>query len=127
MSLFRLIARSLREHLLSSAITAGSVALAAGLLMAVWAVREEAQSAFTRMDGGFDAVLGARSSKLQLVLNAIFHLEASPANVAWDDYKEIEKDPRILRALPIAMGDNFRGHRVVGTLPELFTRSRPCS
>jgi putative ABC transport system permease protein len=72
------------------------------------------------MNGGFDAVLGARSSKLQLVLNAIFHLEASPANIGWNDYLEIKTNRSVAAAVPIAMGDNYRGFRVVGTLPDFF-------
>jgi putative ABC transport system permease protein len=58
---------------------------------------------------------------LQLVLNAIFHLEASPANIAWSDYQEIQKHPGVTLAVPLAMGDNYRGFRVVGTLPEMLT------
>ena len=123
MSLWRIVLKSLRQHALSTAITSVSIALAAGLLMAVWSVKEQAQATFTRIDGGFDAVLGARSSKLQLVLNAVFHLEASPANIAWDDFLEVQKHPGVELAVPIAMGDNFRGYRVVGTLPEMFTKA----
>jgi putative ABC transport system permease protein len=116
-----MVGKSLRQHALSTAITSFSIALAAGLLMAVWSVRDQARAAFTQIHSGFDAVLGARSSKLQLVLNAVFHLEASPANITWNDYLEIQKHPRVAAAIPIAMGDNFRGYRVVGTLPEMFT------
>lgn len=122
MSLFRLVAQSLREHALSTAITSVSIALAAGLLMAVWAVRDQAQATFTQLNGGFDAVLGARSSKLQLVLNAVFQLEASPANITWADYQEIRNHPGVAEAVPLAMGDNFRGYRVVGTAPELIAK-----
>jgi putative ABC transport system permease protein len=121
MSLWLMALKSLRQHALSTFITAFSIALAAGLLMAVSAVREQAQAAFTRVNSGFDAVLGARSSKLQLVLNAIFHLEASPANITWADYQEIQKHPGVALAVPIAMGDNYRGYRIVGTLPEMLT------
>ena len=78
MTLPLLIYRSLRQHALSTIITAGGIALACGLLMCVWMVKTQSQSAFTQTNTGFDAVLGARGSKLQLVLNAIFHLEASP-------------------------------------------------
>ena len=120
MSPLRLVGQSLRQHALSSVITSASIALAAGLLMAVWAVRDQAQATFTQINGGFDAVLGARSSKLQLVLNAVFHLEASPANITWNDYLEIRKHPGVALAVPMAMGDNFRGYRVVGTLPEML-------
>ena len=122
MSLWRLVGQSLRQHALSTVITSLSIALAAGLLMAVWVVRDQAQATFTQMDSGFDAVLGSRSSKLQLVLNAVFHLEASPANIAWADFEEIQRHPGVAFAVPIAMGDNFRGYRVVGTLPEMLSR-----
>mgnify|MGYP006877647328 CR=1 FL=1 len=43
--------------------------LACGLLMCVWMVKTQSQTAFTQTTTGFDAVLGARGSKLQLVLN----------------------------------------------------------
>jgi putative ABC transport system permease protein len=122
MTIPRLIYRSLRQHALSTLVTAGSIALAAGLLMAVWMVKTQAQRAFTETTTGFDAVLGARGSKLQLVLNAIFHLEASPGNLAWADYEQIAKHPAVKTAIPIAVGDNFQGWRIVGTVPELFTK-----
>jgi putative ABC transport system permease protein len=88
--------------------------------MCVWAVKTQSQSAFTQTTTGFDAVLGARGSKLQLVLNAIFHLEASPGNVAAADFEAIRRHPMIKAAIPIAVGDNLRGYRIVGTAPELF-------
>src|SRR5688572_28649524 len=123
MTIGRIVLKSLRQHALSTAITALSIALAGGLLMSVWSVKEQAQATFTQIDGGFDAVLGARSSKLQLVLNAVFHLEASPANIEWKDYLDAQKHPGVELAVPIAMGDNYRGYRIVGTLPEMFTKN----
>ncbi len=121
MTLLLLVSRSLRQHALSTLITALSIALAGGLLMSVWVVKEQSQSTFTQVNTGFDAVLGARGSKLQLVLNAIFHLEASPGNVAAADYEFIKHHPAVKLAIPIAVGDNLRGFRIVGTVPEFFT------
>jgi putative ABC transport system permease protein len=122
MTLPLIIRRSLRQHALSTTITALSIALAGGLLMSVWVVKEQSQRTFTQVNTGFDAVLGARGSKLQLVLNAIFHLEASPGNVAASDYEYIRRHPAVKLAIPIAVGDNLRGYRIVGTIPEFFTR-----
>jgi putative ABC transport system permease protein len=116
-----LIYRSLRQHALSTLVTAGGIALACGLLLCVWMVKTQSQTAFTQTTTGFDAVLGARGSKLQLVLNAIFHLEASPGNLAAADYEAIRRHPMVKTAIPIAVGDNLRGYRLVGTIPELFT------
>ncbi len=121
MTLPLIVYRSLRQHALSTIVTAGGIALACGLLMCVWMVKTQAQAAFTSTTSGFDAVLGARGSKLQLVLNAIFHLEASPGNVAAADFEMIKRHPMIKTAIPLAVGDNLRGFRLVGTAPELFT------
>ncbi len=115
------IYRSLRQHALSTLVTAGSIALASGLLLTVWMVKSQALAAFTRTTTTFDAVLGARGSKLQLVLNAIYDLEASPGNVAESDYEYIKHNPLVKTAIPIAVGDNLRGFRLVGTLTDLFT------
>jgi putative ABC transport system permease protein len=121
MTIALIVKRSLRQHALSTTITALSIALAGGLLMSVWVVKDESQRTFTQVNTGFDAVLGARGSKLQLVLNSIFHLEASPGNVAAADYQWIKHHPAVRMAIPIAVGDNLRGFRIVGTIPELFT------
>ena len=122
MTLPLIIRRSLRQHLLSTVVTALSIALAGGLLMTVWVVKTQSQALFAQTNSGFDAVLGARGSPLQLVLNSIFHLEASPGNVAAEDLQYIARHPLVKAAIPIAVGDNFKGWRIVGTVPELFTK-----
>lgn len=119
-----LIYRSLRQHALSTLVTAGSIALAAGLLLTVWTVKTQSQTVFAATNSGFDAVLGARGSKLQLVLNAIFHLESSPGNIAAADFEALRRNPMIGRAIktaiPIAVGDSYHGWRIVGTTEQLF-------
>ena len=123
--IFNLIYRSLRQHLLSTLVTAGSIALASGLLLTVWVVKTQSSAVFAATNSGFDAVLGARGSKLQLVLNAIFHLESSPGNITAADYEAFRRNPliggAIKLAIPIAVGDSYQGWRVVGTVGKLFT------
>ena len=122
MTLPLILYRSLRQHALSTLVTAGSIALAVGLLMVVWMVKAQSQRAFVETSTGFDAVLGARGSRLQLVLNAIFHLEASPGNISSADFEQIRRHPAVKAAIPLAVGDNYRGYRIVGTSEELFTQ-----
>lgn len=123
MTIGGIVVRSLRQHALSTAVTAASVALAGGLLLSVWVVKSQSQATFTGVNAGFDAVLGARGSKLQLVLNAIFHLESSPGNLPYSDFLEIQKNPSVALAVPLAVGDNYRGYRLVGTTPDLFDKA----
>lgn len=118
--IFNLIYRSLRQHLLATLVTAGSIALASGLLLTVWVVKTQSQAVFAATNSGFDAVLGARGSKLQLVLNAIFHLEASPGNLTAADFEMIRHQREVKTAIPLAVGDNYQGWRIVGTTEALF-------
>lgn len=123
MTLWLLVRRSLRQHLLSTVVTALSLALAGGLLMSVWVVKRQARAAFTGQTGAWDAVLGARGAKLQIVLNALFHLEASTGNVAFADFQTLSSNRAVALAIPIAVGDNYMGYRIVGTLTNLFTEA----
>ncbi len=110
--------RGVRERLVSSVITILAVALASSLLMLVWAFKKEAEESFAGATGGFDAVLGPRGSKLQIVLNALYHIDESPGLMRWEDYERASKFPAVEAAYPIAVGDNYRGYRLVGILPE---------
>ena len=116
-----LVGRSLRRHALSTTVTVLSAALGSGLVMAVFSISAQSEEAFAGGSTGFDAVLGARGSEVQLVLNTVFHIEASPGNLPWSLYQEIKADPRVEAAIPYAVGDNYKGYRVVGTTAGVFS------
>ncbi len=117
-----LVRRSLRQHLAATVVTVLSISLASGLAMSIWTLEARSRAAFTGGGAGFDAVLGARGSQLQLVLNSVFHLETSPGNIPWSLYDQVRRDPRVELAVPYAVGDNFRGFRIVGTTEDIFSR-----
>lgn len=117
-----IVRRSLRQHALSTCVTLLAAALASGLVMSVFAIQRQTYEAFTGGELGFDAVLGARGSQLQLVLNTVFHLETSPGNIPWGMYQAMKADRRVDLAIPYATGDNYFGFRIVGTTEEIFTK-----
>ena len=124
-TVFLIVGRSLRRHALSSFVTVLSAALASGLVMAVFSIAQQSNRAFGAGGVGFDAVLGARGSATQLVLNTVYHLETSPGNVPWSMVERMQADPRVRLAIPYALGDSLRGYRIVGTTADLFTRFEP--
>ncbi|MDQ8179596.1 ABC transporter permease [Pelagicoccus sp. SDUM812005] len=122
MTAWRIALKGLRSRVLSSSVTAGSLALSVCLLLLVWGFKAEAERSFAAADGGFDAVLGPRGSKLQIVLNALYHLDESPGLLRWSDYEQIKSNPMVAAAYPIAVGDNYQGIRLVGTVSEYLTQ-----
>ncbi|MBX3166643.1 MAG: ABC transporter permease [Candidatus Eremiobacteraeota bacterium] len=117
--------RSLEQHRLAGSITAFSIALATSLILTVSSLQFQAVKVFSGQTGGYDAVLGARGSSLQLVLCSLYHLENSPGNLSWDKVLAIRQEPLVSRAIPFALGDNYLGYRIVGTLSEYFSAWEP--
>ena len=122
MTFWMIIRNSLRQHALSTVITAASIGLGCGLLMAVWVVNFQTQREFKNVTGGFDCILGPRGSQLQLVMNSLFHMDSSPGLISAEDYNFFRtKYQRFYKnAVPIAVGDNYEGFRIVGTTHDLF-------
>ena len=112
--------QGIRRHAFSSFVAILSISMSAGLLLSTWKLGEESKHTFTNSTGGFDAVLGARGSEVQIILNSLFHLESSPGNISWEQYEIIKTGDGVREAYPIAVGDNYKGFRIVGTLPALF-------
>lgn len=123
MSLWKIAWRSIQQRSLSSALTALSMALGVALVVAVLVIYGVVQASFSRAAQGFDMIVGAKGGKLQLVLNTVYHLSTPIENVPWDYYQEFKRGrfaKSVAAAIPFCLGDSYEGHRVVGTIPELF-------
>jgi len=122
MSLLGLAWRGVKHRRLSSLLTIVSVALGVALVLFVVRARTSAQASYTSVARGYDLILGpTHGSPLQITLNTLFHIGEAGGTVPWDAYERIRDDERVARAIPYAVGDNFRGHHVVGTTRDLFT------
>lgn len=64
---------------------------------------------------GIDLVVGAKGSPLQLILSSIYQIDAPTGNIPLDSIEMLKRDPAVARVVPLAMGDSFRGYRIVGT------------
>jgi putative ABC transport system permease protein len=80
-------------------------------------VSHQLSQAFERDLGGIDVVVGAKGSPMQLILAGVFHLDVPPGNVPLQAVKALETHPMVDSVVPISLGDNFQGFRIVGTSP----------
>jgi putative ABC transport system permease protein len=114
--------KSIKERRLASALTALSVALGVTLLVSVLVINGIIDKMFNQTASGYDLVVGAQGSKLQLILSTVFRIGAPIENLPYRYYEEIKKDPRIEEAIPFAIGDVTQkgGFPIVGTIPRYF-------
>jgi putative ABC transport system permease protein len=64
---------------------------------------------------GIDLVVGAKGSPTQLILSSIYHVDNPTGNITMRDAQLLANNPYVRMAVPLALGDNFKGHRIVGT------------
>lgn len=68
---------------------------------------------------GIDLVVGAKGSPLQLILSSVFHADAPTGNISLAEAEKVSRNPMVRKAIPVALGDNYRGFRIVGTNVDL--------
>lgn len=64
---------------------------------------------------GVDLVVGAKGSPLQLILANVYHIDFPTGNIKLQEAKDLTRNRLIASAIPLALGDNYRGFRIVGT------------
>lgn len=70
-----------------------------------------------------DLVLGAKGSPMQLILSSVLHADYPTGNISLDEAHQIAKHPLVEKSIPLALGDSYRGFRIVGapvSYPELY-------
>ncbi|MDR7376967.1 putative ABC transport system permease protein [Rhodoferax ferrireducens] len=115
MNIVAIAFRYLWSRPLTAALNLLLLALGLASITFVWLVSTQMDRAFERDLAGIDAVVGAKGSPMQLILAGVFHIDVPPGNIPLAAVKEMEKDPRIAKLIPISLGDTFRGFRIVGT------------
>ena len=89
MTLFGIAWRNIRQRLLTSSLTALSLALGVALVVATLVTGRIVNQAFESGSGlGYNMIVGAKGSPLQLVLNSVYLISRPIENISWDFYQE---------------------------------------
>jgi len=115
MNVFSLSWRYLWSRPLATALNLLLLTLGLASMAFVLIAKDQIDRAFERDLQGIDAVVGAKGSPMQLILAGVFHLDVPPGNIALDDMKQLQMHPQVAQVIPLSLGDNLQGFRIVGT------------
>lgn len=111
---------SIRARSVYAYLTILSVAAGLAMICAIFLLAQGLHEGLSKNLRGVDIVIGAKGSKLQLVLSSIYHADIPNGNIEIAELDRIKKNPQIRTAIPIAMGDSYKGYRVIGTTTEFL-------
>ena len=117
MNLLQLSWKNLSDKPLSMLLNIVLFALGTGLISLLLLLNTQLQEKFDKNLAGIDLIIGAKGSPLQLILSSMYHVDAPTGNISIGDAKAFLRPghPFIETAVPLSLGDSYRGYRIVGT------------
>lgn len=115
MSDLRFVLYSLKYRFLNSFLSIMLTAFGVSIALLISQFGNHIQNRINLDGQGIDIVVGAKGSPLQLILSSVYHIDIPTGNIAYSKAKKIMNNPQIEESIPLALGDNWRGFRIVGT------------
>jgi putative ABC transport system permease protein len=115
MSPLKISWKSLRSKPLSSALNIMLIAFGTGILTILLLASRQIGEKLDNNSKDIDLVVGAKGSPLQLILSSIYYIDFPTGNIPLKAAMELAHSPFVKRAVPLALGDNYNGVRIVGT------------
>jgi len=100
---------------LAAALNLALLTLGLGAISFVLLVSEQVEHSVQRELAGIDLVVGAQGSPLQLILSGVFHIDSPTGNIPLAAVDKLREHPLVESVVPLSLGDNLRGFRIVGT------------
>lgn len=121
MNALSLALRALAARPLPAMLCFLTTACSVALLCAVFLLSGVLADSVTRNARGVDIVVGAKGSPLQLILSTLYHADIPTGNISGGSARMIAGNSQIRTAIPLALGDNVNGYRIVGTTPDYLS------
>ena len=115
MNTFALVWKNITQQwgatLLSIVLTAFGVAI----LLVIYISGDTFEKQLENNSKNVDLVIGAKGSPMQLILSSLYHVDNPTGNISLAEANKIAENPFVQLAVPISLGDNYKGHRIIGT------------
>ena len=125
MPLWKIAYRSIQFRSVSSILTAFSMSLGVAIVVTVIVIHGVLDSSFKRSAQGYDLIIAAKGSHLDVVLSTVFYLREPVGEVPESYLRMFQRGQYshlIEEAIPVSIGHHYRNAPIVGTDPDFFTK-----
>jgi len=105
----------LKARRLNTALNVLLLALGVATITLLLLTTSQLEERMQRDARGIDLVVGAKGSPMQIILSSIYQLDVPTGNVSWKQAQELARHRMVKKVIPLALGDNHKGFRIVGT------------
>lgn len=116
--IFKIVFQNIKHKPLHTALSILLLTTAVGIISLILQIQETATRHFEKSVAPVDLVLGASGSPMQLVLSAVYQMDAPTGNISYSEVQKWMRHPFVKKAVPLAYGDSYVGFSIVGTTPD---------
>lgn len=120
--ILQLAIRNLLQKPLNTLLSWALLTVSVGIISMLLLLQEQFEKQFTGNIKEVDMVIGAKGSPLQLILSAIYHIDAPTGNIKYAEAQKWMQHPYVERAIPLAYGDSYKGYSIVGTTKDYLDK-----
>ena len=115
MNLLKLSWKYLTFRPLSTGLNVLLLAMGLAIITVLLLMQDQFEKKMTQDAAGIDLVVGAKGSPLQLILSGVYHIDFPTGNIPMEEAKKLTRNRLVKKVIPLALGDNYQGFRIVGT------------
>lgn len=115
MNLYKLSWKYLTFRPLSTGLNVFLLALGLAIITVLLLIQDQFEKKMNQDAAGIDLVVGAKGSPLQLILAGVYHIDFPTGNIPMDEAQKLSRNRLVKNIIPMALGDNYQGFRIVGT------------
>ena len=123
MNIIKLSFKNMLNRPLSTILSLILLTLGVGMISLLLKINHQVQDQMNNNLRGIDMVVGAKGSPLQLILSAVYHIDAPTGNIHLNEARKLGKNRLVEATIPLAYGDSYEGYKIVGTeheYPKLY-------
>ena len=118
--MFKFALKSLKSKKTISILYVIALTISMTISMLSINISSQIKEGFFRVDQKYDVVVGNKGSSTQLVMSSIFFSEEALGTVPYSVVDNIKSIDKSMKVVPIALGDNYNGFKIVGTESNLL-------
>jgi putative ABC transport system permease protein len=121
MNLLKLSWKYLTFRPLSTGLNVLLLAMGLAIITVLLLMQDQFEKKMTQDAAGIDLVVGAKGSPLQIILSGVYHIDFPTGNIPMEEAKKLTRNRLVKSVIPLALGDNYQGFRIVGTNHDYLT------
>ncbi len=118
--IFNLSYKSILNRKTAFFLSVFSIAVSVVLLLGIERVVKSSKEHFLNTIHETDMIVAASEGSIDILLNLVFHVGDGLKEMNYGSYEEIAKFEEVAWAVPLSLGDSFRGFGVMATNEDFF-------